>query len=158
MLRALRPSPRNDVASGHIIPPGDDGNIAGDEGGNVGKRKSGRRTLSSGGKFEPRRASSIVRWLTRRCIRTKHESRLARDFTRASSGTPAYATQEVVAELGSCYLAADLGPEMTPRSDHADYIANWLTTALKEDKRFIFTAASPASRVADCPRGMPPEP
>ncbi len=41
-------------------------------------------------------------------------------------------------------------PRATPevRPDHAAYIATWLTV-LKNDKRFIFTAAAHAQRAAD---------
>ncbi len=33
-----------------------------------------------------------------------------------------------VAELGACFLSADLGivPELEPRADHASYLALWL--------------------------------
>jgi antirestriction protein ArdC len=33
-----------------------------------------------------------------------------------------------VAELGSCFLCADLEivPELEPRQDHASYLASWL--------------------------------
>ena len=79
---------------------------------------------------------------------TKHSSRLARDFGRKSWGDEGYAKEELVAELASAFLCADL--ELTPevRDDHAAYIASWLT-ALKNDKRMIFTAAAHAQRAAD---------
>lgn len=56
--------------------------------------------------------------------------------------------EELVAELGSAFLSADL--ELTPevREDHAAYIGNWLEV-LKRDKRAIFTAASYAQRAVD---------
>jgi antirestriction protein ArdC len=55
---------------------------------------------------------------------------------------------ELVAELGSAFLSADL--ELTPevRDDHAAYIASWIKV-LKNDKRAIFTAASHAQRAVD---------
>ena len=37
---------------------------------------------------------------------------------------------------------------MTPRKDHASYIAHWLTV-LKNDKRVIFRTAAHAQRAAD---------
>ena len=43
---------------------------------------------------------------------------------------------------------AHLELEMTPRPDHAQYIASWLKV-LKADKRAIFTAASKAQQAAD---------
>lgn len=79
---------------------------------------------------------------------TRHPSRLARDFGRQRWGDKGYATEELVAELGSAFLAADLGLELSPREDHAAYLESWLQV-LKNDKRAIFTAASHASRAAD---------
>ncbi len=79
---------------------------------------------------------------------TRHPSRLARDFGRKAWGDQAYAHEELVAELGSAFLCADL--QLTPevRDDHAAYIASWLTI-LKNDKRFIFQAAAHAQRAID---------
>jgi antirestriction protein ArdC len=56
--------------------------------------------------------------------------------------------EELVAELGSAFLSADL--ELTPevREDHGAYIGSWIK-ALKSDKRAIFTAASHAQRAVD---------
>ncbi len=79
---------------------------------------------------------------------TRHSSRLNRDFSQKKFGDSGYALEELVAELGSAYLMADLGLEFEPREDHAAYVASWLK-ALKNDKRFIFTAASHASRAVE---------
>ena len=56
-----------------------------------------------------------------------------------------YAREELVAELGSAFLAAELGLYLEPREDHAAYIGSWLRV-LKEDKRAIFQAAAHAQR------------
>ncbi len=63
--------------------------------------------------------------------------------------------EELVAELGSAFLSADL--DLTPelREDHAAYIGNWLNV-LKSDKRAIFTAAGHAQRAADFLHGLQP--
>ncbi|SDL15265.1 hypothetical protein SAMN05421823_104508 [Catalinimonas alkaloidigena] len=53
--------------------------------------------------------------------------------------------EELVAELGSAFLSAELGVSPQPRLDHAAYLSNWLTM-LKGDKKAIFTAASKASQ------------
>jgi antirestriction protein ArdC len=87
---------------------------------------------------------------------TKHDRRLARDFGRQRHGDEGYAREELVAELGSAFLCADLGITPEVREDHAAYIASWLTV-LKGDKRFIFTAASHAQRAADYLHGLQPE-
>jgi antirestriction protein ArdC len=79
---------------------------------------------------------------------TKHDGRLARDMGRKTWGDEGYAREELVAELGSAFLCADLGITPEVREDHAAYIASWLEV-LKQDKRFIFSAASQAQRAAD---------
>lgn len=73
---------------------------------------------------------------------TGHQSRLARDFSRS---TQAYAREELVAELGAAFLCADLSVELEPREAHAAYLGHWLEV-LREDKRFLFSAAAHAQR------------
>jgi antirestriction protein ArdC len=92
------------------------------------------------------RAHETVHW-------TRHPSRLDRDFGRKRFGDEGYAIEELVAELGSAFLSADL--DLTPevRDDHAAYIASWIK-ALKDDKRAIFSAASHAQRAADFLHGL----
>jgi len=84
---------------------------------------------------------------------TRHKSRLDRDFGRKRFGDEGYAIEELVAELGSAFLSADL--DLTPevRDDHAAYIASWIKV-LKDDKRAIFSAASHAQRAADFLHGL----
>jgi antirestriction protein ArdC len=84
---------------------------------------------------------------------TRHPSRLGRDFGRKRFGDEGYAMEELVAELGSAFLSADL--DLTPevREDHAAYIGSWIK-ALKDDKRAIFSAASHAQRAADFLNGL----
>ncbi len=85
--------------------------------------------------------------------RTRHSTRLDRDFGRKHFGDEGYAKEELVAELGAAFLCADLGitPEVQP--DHAAYIGHWLQV-LKHDKRFVFTAAGYAQRAADYLHGL----
>lgn len=78
---------------------------------------------------------------------TGHETRCARDL-RNRFGDEAYAAEELVAEIGAAFLAADLDLAPEPRPDHASYIASWLK-ALKNDKRAIFTAAGKAQAAVD---------
>ena len=84
---------------------------------------------------------------------TRHPSRLDRDFGRKRFGDMGYVMEELVAELGSAFLSADL--DLTPevRDDHAAYIASWIKV-LKDDKRAIFSAASHAQRAADFLHGL----
>ena len=79
---------------------------------------------------------------------TRHESRLDRDFGRQRFGDAGYAREELVAELGSAFLCADLGITPEIRADHADYIGHWLTV-LQNDTHAIFQAAAHAQRAAD---------
>ncbi|WP_253279953.1 zincin-like metallopeptidase domain-containing protein, partial [Phaeobacter sp. 11ANDIMAR09] len=59
----------------------------------------------------------------------------------------AYAFEELVAEIGACFLGARIG--VAPEFDQsAAYVEGWLK-ALKEDKRAIFRAASEAQKAAD---------
>jgi len=89
------------------------------------------------------------------CHWTKHPSRLDRDLGRKKWGDAGYAMEELVAELGSAYLCADLSitPEVMP--DHADYLGSWLKV-LKDDKRAIVKAASLASKAVDYLHSLQP--
>jgi len=80
--------------------------------------------------------------------------RLDRDLS-GRFGAESYAVEELIAELGSAFLSADL--DLTPevRADHASYIASWVKV-LKDDKRAIFTAAAHAQRAADYLNGPQP--
>lgn len=78
---------------------------------------------------------------------TGADYRLARTFGKRF-GDEAYAMEELVAELGSAFLCGDLGLLVTPRPDHACYLASWLKV-LKGDNRAIFTAASAAAKAAE---------
>ena len=84
---------------------------------------------------------------------TRHPSRLDREFGRKRWGDEGYAMEELVAELGSAFLSADLDLTPEPREDHAAYIASWLKV-LKNDKRAIFSAAAHAQRAADFLNGL----
>jgi antirestriction protein ArdC len=96
-----------------------------------------------------RDAESYYSTLAHECTHwTKHPQRLDRDFGRKSYGDEGYSREELVAELGSAFLCADLELHQEPREDNAAYIATWLEV-LKNDNRAIFTAAAHAQRAAD---------
>lgn len=86
------------------------------------------------------KAHELVHW-------TGNEARMAREFGKRF-GDKAYAFEELVAELGSAFLCADLAITPEIREDHAAYLGHWLDV-LKDDKRAIFTAASHAQRALD---------
>jgi len=62
-------------------------------------------------------------------------------------GTAAYAAEELVAELSSAMLGAELGLPATHLDSHASYIEHWLKL-LKDDDRAILTAAAKAEEAA----------
>jgi len=76
---------------------------------------------------------------------TGHKSRLDRPLGN-KFGSPAYAREELTAEMSTAFVCAALG--IIPTVRHTDYLANWLQV-LNEDKRAIFRAASLASKAAD---------
>lgn len=88
---------------------------------------------------------------------TKHPRRLARDFGRKSWGDEGYAIEELVAELGSAFLAATLEIRPIPPEENASYIDHWLRV-MKGDRRAIFSAASHAQRAADYLFSLQPAP
>jgi antirestriction protein ArdC len=87
---------------------------------------------------------------------TKHSSRLDRDLGRKKWGDEGYAMEELVAELGSAFLCADLDITPEVRADHADYIASWLKV-LQNDNRAVFHAASLASKAVEYLHGLQPK-
>src|SRR5690606_34161065 len=64
---------------------------------------------------------------------TGHKKRCEREFGKRF-GDEAYAMEELVAELGSAFLCADIGISPQPRPDHAAYVDHWLKV-LKADKK-----------------------
>lgn len=79
---------------------------------------------------------------------TMREGRCPRKFRPSIHGAANYAREELIAELGAAFLCADLQISLTPRPDHADYIASWLDV-LRNDKRAIFQAAATAQKATD---------
>jgi len=75
---------------------------------------------------------------------TAHKSRLDRDLT-GRFGDASYAAEELVAELGSAFVCADLGIDGNLR--HAEYIGHWIKM-LKDDPKAIITASGAANKAA----------
>ncbi|MBA60771.1 MAG: antirestriction protein [Planctomycetaceae bacterium] len=63
-------------------------------------------------------------------------------------GDPAYAFEELIAELGAAMLCARLGLDQEPTPDHAKYLNNWLK-ALKKDTKLVWDAAKYAQAAVD---------
>jgi len=86
---------------------------------------------------------------------TRHPTRLDRDFGRKRHGDEGYAREELVAELGAAFLCAELGLALEPREDYAAYIGSWLQV-LRNDNRFIVSAASHAQKAVDHLKSLQP--
>lgn len=75
---------------------------------------------------------------------SEHVSRL--NWDRTNEG---YAMGELIAEMSACLMMAELGlPTTTNLTNHASYLSNWLE-GLNSDHKFIFKAASQASKAVD---------
>ncbi len=75
---------------------------------------------------------------------TGHETRLKRELS-TRFGSDSYAADELVAELTSAFLCAQLGVQ--GELPDSGYIDTWLKL-LRNDPKAIFTAASRASHAA----------
>jgi antirestriction protein ArdC len=88
---------------------------------------------------------------------TGHAKRTNRCEKFAKFGTANYAVEELVAEIGGCYMLGAVGlPVLSELENHASYVANWLEV-LKNDHRVIFQASAAAAAAADYvlkPSGM----
>lgn len=82
---------------------------------------------------------------------TGHESRLGRNEQYKNAyptQIETYAREELVAELGSAFLGAELGCLQENLEFHACYIDSWLS-ALRSDKKAIFKACADAQKAAN---------
>lgn len=77
---------------------------------------------------------------------TGAKSRLDRDLDKGRYGNPAYAFEELVAEIGAAFLCNDHSIQGELR--HAGYIQSWLK-ACRDDNKAIFKAAALAQKAAD---------
>lgn len=80
---------------------------------------------------------------------TGHPSALNRGCN-TDFGSPEYAQEELVAELGSLFLSADLGIQSADfegdfYENHVSYLKSWMH-ALKDDPSYLFKAATKADK------------
>ena len=80
---------------------------------------------------------------------TVHPSALNRGCN-TDFGSPEYAQEELVAELGSLFLSADLGIQNTDYEgehyeNHVSYLQSWMH-ALEDDPSYLFKAAAKADK------------
>ena len=80
---------------------------------------------------------------------TGHNKRLNRKdlIQMAEFGSEPYSHEELVAEIGACYLQSLTGIEERFEQSTA-YIQGWLN-ALKNDRKFIFSASNAAQKAVD---------
>jgi len=78
---------------------------------------------------------------------TGHTSRLDRPLQN-KFGSNAYAFEELIAEIGSAFLCAELNITPTIRVDHVHYLKNWLEV-LKGDAKSLQEAATLAQKAVD---------
>lgn len=62
-------------------------------------------------------------------------------------GSPEYAAEELIAEMGSAMTGVVLGFEPEPHANHAEYLASWLK-ALKDDPTKLYDAAVEAEKAS----------
>ena len=93
----------------------------------------------------------IYACLLHECLHaTGHPLRLNRNsLTEAAPfGSPSYAAEELVAEMGAAYLCAEAGISPAVVENQAAYISGWLAK-LRNDKRLVVLAAAQAQKAAD---------
>ncbi len=85
---------------------------------------------------------------------TGHASRLDRLTATAHFGNEEYSKEELIAEIGASALVLHAGLETSASfKNNAAYIQNWLT-ALRNDRRFIISAAGKAEKAVNLILGV----
>lgn len=80
---------------------------------------------------------------------TGHKSRLDRLERTAFFGSEAHSKEELIAEIGEATLVNHAGLETSASfRNSAAYLQNWLSV-LKNDKRFIVSAAGKAEKAVE---------
>jgi hypothetical protein len=106
--------------------------------------------VSSGSRASAVRVADHPPGHSPRCFPHRRLCQIVNDADHTADESPSSAEQDaredLVAGLGAAFLCADLRLTPEARDDHASYIASWLT-ALKNDKRPIFSAAAHAKRL-----------
>lgn len=95
---------------------------------------------------DPRRFYGV--WAHELAHATKAPHRLNRNYGLSRFGNTAYAREEIVAELTSCFLGQGLGFTAHTLEMNAAYLYNWLRV-LREDRHAIFKHAADAQRACD---------
>lgn len=96
--------------------------------------------FNSAGHFYSTTFHELIHW-------TGAKDRLNRELS-TKFGSDAYAYEELVAELGAAFLAADWDIVNAVRDDNAKYLKSWLNI-MKQNSSAIVSAASLASKAAE---------
>lgn len=107
----------------------------------------GTDTMSRGELYYAVLTHELTHW-------TAAPTRLGRELGKRF-GDAAYAAEELVAEIASAFLCAELGITQDTRADHAQYLAQWLKL-MKDDSRAIFAAAAKASEAVSYLKKLQP--
>jgi antirestriction protein ArdC len=90
-------------------------------------------------KYEAVLAHELTHW-------TGHKDRLNRDMS-GMFGCEKYAKEELIAEMGSAFLAAQLGIQYHA-ADHGAYIQSWMK-GLQDDPKLLLKAAAAAQKACN---------
>ena len=86
---------------------------------------------------------------------TGHKDRCNRELS-TRFGSKDYAFEELVAELGSCFIATHLNITSSPREDHAQYLNSWIK-CLEENDDAIWKASSLANKAFEHCKELQPQ-
>lgn len=80
---------------------------------------------------------------------TGHETRLNRGFGKEVTKNKEYAMEELIAELSTTFLEAELGINLEfENTEHLDYLGSWIET-LKEDPNILYKICKEASMASE---------
>lgn len=79
---------------------------------------------------------------------TRHPERLDRKKENSSFGSEDYSKEELVAEMGACYLCGIVRIEKITIKNSASYIKGWME-ALKDDNKILIHASGQAQKAVD---------
>ena len=85
---------------------------------------------------------------------TGHKDRCNRELS-TRFGSKDYAFEELVAELGSCFIATHLNITSSPREDHAQYLNSWIKCLEENDA--IWKASSLANKAFEYCKNLQPQ-
>ena len=95
--------------------------------------------------------------LAHECVHSTGSSKRLNRIKTTAFHSAEYSAEELVAEMGSCLLAAQCGIDNTEAADNSiAYLSGWLS-ALRNDVKLIVTASSRAQKAVDYILGVNPD-